>query len=85
MWKAVFWDFPWTPGDLLQGEDRVHRIGQKKNVIIHYLTTLDTIEEKMIRVLRKKATVLDAVLNGETPSKDLDIFDQLLKEMRRGR
>ena len=82
--QAVFLDFPWTPGDLLQGEDRVHRIGQKKNVIIHYLTTLDTIEEKMIRVLRKKATVLDAVLNGETPSKDLDIFDQLLKEIKRG-
>ena len=74
-------DFPWTPGHLLQGEDRIHRIGQKSQCIIHYLVAMGTIEEKQIKVLRKKATVLDSILNGTRPSKDLDLFSELLKEV----
>ena len=74
-------DFPWTPGDLMQGEDRIHRIGQKEQCVVHYLTALNTIEEKQIKVLRKKAHILDSILNGTRPSKDLDMFSELLKEM----
>jgi len=81
--NAAALDLPWTPGDLVQGEDRIHRIGQKKNVIIHYLTTLDTIEEKLIKILRKKSKVLDAILNGKGSAEDLGIFDELLSEMKR--
>ena len=75
-------DFPWTPGDMLQGEDRIHRIGQKKLCLVHYLMALGTIEEKWVRILRRKAGVLDAILNGRGRSTDLDIFDELLKELR---
>jgi SWI/SNF-related matrix-associated actin-dependent regulator 1 of chromatin subfamily A len=78
--QGVFLDFPWNPGDLIQGEDRVHRIGQTKDVIIHYLATIGTIEEKLIRILREKAATLDAVLNGQMNSTDLDVFDELLRE-----
>jgi SWI/SNF-related matrix-associated actin-dependent regulator 1 of chromatin subfamily A len=78
---AVALDYPWTPGDLLQGEDRIHRIGQKRKATVHYLMTLDTIEAKLVKVLREKATVLDAVLNGKRSGSDLDIFSQLLKSV----
>lgn len=80
--NVAAFDYPWTPGDLLQGEDRIHRIGQKKNCFIHYLATLGTIEEKLIKILRKKAKVLDAILNGGRSKNDLNIFDVLLKEMK---
>lgn len=80
--NAAALDLPWTPGDLLQGEDRIHRIGQKKKVIIHYLMALGTIEEKQVKVLRKKSRILDDILNGRTPAKDLNTFDALLKELR---
>jgi SWI/SNF-related matrix-associated actin-dependent regulator 1 of chromatin subfamily A len=73
-------DLPWTPGDLLQGEDRIHRIGQKHPCTIFYLIAKDTIEEKQIEVLKKKSHVLDAILNGTRSDKDLDIFGELLKE-----
>ncbi len=76
-------DFPWTPGGLLQGEDRIHRIGQKHPCTIFYLVALDTIEEKQITVLRKKGHILDAILNGTRSDKDLDIFGELLKEFIR--
>jgi SWI/SNF-related matrix-associated actin-dependent regulator 1 of chromatin subfamily A len=81
--NGVALDLPWTPGDLLQGEDRLHRIGQKKKVFIHYLMTLGTIEEKQIKVLRKKTRILDAVLDGKGKSKDLNIFDALIKEFQK--
>jgi hypothetical protein len=74
-------DFPWTPGDLFQGEDRIHRIGQKEKVIVHYLMAMGTIEEKLVTILQKKAAVLDAVLNGTGSGTDLDVFDELLKDL----
>jgi SWI/SNF-related matrix-associated actin-dependent regulator of chromatin subfamily A-like protein 1 len=78
--NIVALDFPWTPGDLIQGEDRVHRIGQKHNVTVHYLATLNTIEERLINILQRKSKILDAILNGTKAAQDLNIFDALLKE-----
>lgn len=80
--NAAALDFPWTPGDLLQGEDRLHRIGQKTDVLIHYLTTFGTIEEKLVRILQRKARVLDAVLNEGLDADELNIFDELLEIMK---
>jgi len=77
---AVALDLPWTPGDLVQGEDRVHRIGQKRDVTVYYLAALNTIEEKLLRILRRKSKVLDAVLDGRRSSKDLDVFGELLRQ-----
>lgn len=74
-------DFPWTPGDMMQGEDRIHRIGQTRTCHVHYLMAMETIEEKQIRLLRKKSKILDAILNGSRPRKDLDLFSELVKEM----
>lgn len=74
-------DMPWTPGDLVQGEDRIHRIGQKRNVCVFFLIALQTIEEKLIKILNKKASILDSVLNGDADSEDLDIFGELIEEM----
>ncbi len=75
-------DFPWSPGDLAQGQDRVHRIGQLKKVLIYYLVALHTIEEKLLRTLQKKSEVLAAVLDGQAESTDFDLLDVMLKEMK---
>lgn len=76
----VYLDFPWTPGDLLQGEDRIHRIGQKEAVMIYYLAAKDTIEEKLMRILHTKAKTLASVLDGKSEGADLDVFNQLLQQ-----
>lgn len=78
---AAALDLPWTPGDLVQGEDRIHRIGQKEKVTVHYLTALETIEQNQIKILRKKSKILNAVLNGEAAVDDLNMFDALLEEI----
>lgn len=74
-------DLPWTPGESLQGEDRIHRIGQTKLSLIHYLIAMGTIEEKQINIQRRKAKILDAVLDGGKSAADLDIFSELIKEI----
>lgn len=75
-------DLPWTPGDLMQGRDRIHRIGQKHQCTMWFLMALQTIEEKQVRLLRKKMKVIDAVLNGrEHTTPDFDILGELLREM----
>lgn len=76
----VYLDFPWTPGDLLQGESRCHRIGQKESVMIYYLAAKDTIEEKLMRILHTKSQILSSVLDGKSDAGDLDVFNELLKQ-----
>ena len=36
--KVIFNDLPWNPADVLQAEDRAHRIGQKKSVDVYWMT-----------------------------------------------
>lgn len=80
--NVVGLDLPWTPGELLQGEDRIHRIGQKKMALIHYLIATGTIEEKQISIQRRKAKILDAVLDGRRAAADLDIFSELINKIK---
>lgn len=42
-----------------QAQDRVHRIGQTKPVDIHRLTTVGTIEEKIMDLQEKKKALAD--------------------------
>lgn len=60
-----FIEYPWTPGQLKQGEDRCHRIGQKYTVNVHMFVAPGTVEEEIAELLDKKTKVLDAVLDGK--------------------
>jgi len=51
---CFFLDKMWTPADNMQAEDRLHRIGQKKNVTIVSLIAKNTIEEYIEKKLKNK-------------------------------
>lgn len=78
----AFAEMWWRPGDHVQAEDRLHRIGQHDVSWINYLVAGDTIEEKLCRIIQEKQTVFRAALDGgRAPDGDLDVLDQLLAAM----
>lgn len=66
---VVFTDLSWTPSDHQQAEDRAYRIGQKNNVNIYYLITPKTIEEKIWKLLKRKETMINKIMQGERSNK----------------
>lgn len=76
--SVAFLELPWTSGELVQAEDRCHRIGQKNSVSIYYLLAHNTIEIKIAELLDKKREVLDAVLDGKKV-KDSALLTDLIK------
>jgi SWI/SNF-related matrix-associated actin-dependent regulator 1 of chromatin subfamily A len=80
---TVFVEQSWTPADLKQAEDRIHRIGQKNAVQIDYLVYRDSIDEYILQTVIAKAEVESAALDGdgemvELPSKEE--IEKLAKE-----
>ena len=49
----------------LQSEDRAHRIGQKKSVTYVDLISEETVDEKIVKALRKKINIASEVLGEE--------------------
>ncbi len=73
--NIAFLELPWTPGELIQAEDRPHRIGQKNSVTVYYLLAAGTIEEKIVRILDRKKIILDAVLDGIETEQNSLLFE----------
>lgn len=61
---VIFAELSWTPGDLIQAEDRAHRIGQVSSVNIYYLLANDTVDDIIWDVVRSKFENLGQVLDG---------------------
>lgn len=61
---VFFAELYWTPGSLLQAEDRVHRIGQTADVKIYYLLAKNSIDELLWPLVRKKLQTLGNILDG---------------------
>ena len=52
----------------LQSEDRAHRLGQKKPVLYIDINAEDTVDEKIVKALRKKINIASEVLGEELRS-----------------
>ncbi|MEX3611365.1 DEAD/DEAH box helicase [Rothia sp. LK2588] len=53
----------WNPAAEQQAVDRVHRIGQRRNVMVYRLVSAGTIEEKVMDLKESKAQLFDAVVD----------------------
>ena len=51
---VVFAEYTWTPGDLVQAEDRAHRIGQASSVNIYFLHVKASIDDLIWQKLGRK-------------------------------
>jgi SWI/SNF-related matrix-associated actin-dependent regulator 1 of chromatin subfamily A len=56
---CVFAELDWTPANMVQAEDRLHRIGQDKNVSIYYCVSPDSLDSRFARILADKQEIID--------------------------
>jgi SNF2 family DNA or RNA helicase len=54
----------WNPATEAQAVDRIHRIGQTRNVMVYRLIARDTIEEKVMALKVRKAELFASVLDS---------------------
>jgi len=80
---VIHFDRWWNPAVENQATDRVFRIGQKRDVVVHKFVTAGTIEEKIDALLAGKKELADAVIaqSGEAWITEMDDSD-LLKLFR---
>ena len=65
----------WNPAVEQQATDRVHRLGQRKEVFVHSLICVGTLEERIDRLLDSKRELADRVIAARTEAwlGDLDL------------
>jgi len=77
---VLFADMEWTPALHSQAEDRAHRIGQQRQVNIHYFIAKDTVDEDIVEMLGKKQQVIDHILEGKKWSSS-NVKKQVVQKM----
>jgi len=82
--NLVFLEFEWNPAVHNQGEDRIYRIGQDKNVNIYYLTGIHTIDEDIMKMLDNKQEVVSATIDGIEKDKAFKLQKILNNILKRG-
>jgi len=68
---AIFIDLDWNPANHEQAGDRIHRIGQTREVFLHYLVAGSTIDEEIVKMLQEKSTTTAALLDADEQSAGL--------------
>ncbi|NXX54780.1 TTF2 factor, partial [Scopus umbretta] len=58
-------DMHWNPALEDQACDRIYRVGQQKDVVIHRFVCEGTVEEKIVQLQRRKKVLAQQVLSGK--------------------
>jgi SNF2 family DNA or RNA helicase len=75
-------DLWWNPQVLAQAEDRVHRIGQTRGVLVKRLISADSIEEGIARMLDRKRAMFEMVIeDSAVPGIDCGLSNEQLCEI----
>jgi len=61
---AIFVEIEWRPADLVQAEDRLHRIGQEDVVHVQYVLVNDSIEAFMMEKISAKIEISKRLLDS---------------------
>lgn len=76
--NMLFAELDWTPANMLQAEDRIHRIGQAGNALIQQLVFDGSLDAKMADTLVRKMAVIEKALDkmgAAELEEPIDIFE----------
>lgn len=79
---ALFVERIWTPSGMIQAEDRIWRLGQKRPVTITYMDAADTVDEHVASVLEAKQRLINAVVGDDYTSESLQVVAEVTELMR---
>jgi SNF2 family DNA or RNA helicase len=60
----LFAELDWVPSNLLQAEDRAHRIGRKDALHIEYAVARGTLDDRLWPVLQRKLGIVSTTVDG---------------------
>ncbi len=84
--KLIFMGFAWTPSDMEQAEDRIHRASTTHdNIQIVTPYAVETIEEDIMELLEEKAQIVGRVLDNKAIKKDIKNADESILKSLFGR
>lgn len=63
---VIFHELDYAPGLMLQAEDRVHRIGQRENVLIQHIVFDGGIDSMMAKILLRKQAIFNRMFGEKT-------------------
>ena len=67
--NIVFAELDWVPGVITQAEDRCHRIGQEKSLLVQHLVAQNSMDSNMAkRIVSKQKSIQKALNRQETTS-----------------
>jgi len=62
---AVFAELDWVPANVTQAEDRLHRIGQKENVLVRHIVLNNSLDQRIAQAIIQKQEIADKALDNE--------------------
>lgn len=62
---VIFNSITFVPGDMLQAEDRIHRLNQDKDCTVYYQVFKDTYMEHMFDIVHGKSEIIDKLIISE--------------------
>jgi SWI/SNF-related matrix-associated actin-dependent regulator 1 of chromatin subfamily A len=68
--EILFIERAWRPSDLVQAEDRIHRIGQKNKATVTYLDAAGTIDSVIGAMLVDKQSTIAGIIDGIEVTQD---------------
>ena len=83
--EALFVERIWTPGGIVQAEDRIHRLGQQRQCTITYLDARGTVDEHIATVLEQKRRLIAATVDDFDPTAEsLETVDAVMHRLGTG-
>lgn len=80
---VVFAELDWVPANMMQAEDRAHRIGQESPVLVQYLVFDGSVDARIIRTLVNKMEVIEKALDKD--DEDLGVVLSALNSTKQDR